>query len=284
VSTTIGPVTMTRDRMAEIANRINDVDGIVGVLLGGSRARGDDTPESDVDLGLYYRGSLDLPALRVLAREVAGPTAALTEPGGWGPWVDGGGWLTIDGVAVDWIYRNLDRVVTAWESAKSGRYVFHTQVGHPLGFPDFAYVGELALGMLLADHHDQLSALQTTFADYPTALGVSLLNGLWEASFLIENARKAVGRRDTAYVAGCLFRVVGLCAHALHGHAGRWLINEKGAVASTGRLPGSPAGFTARAQGLLGGLGTSANELRAALDAAALLLRDVEHACGVVGQ
>src|SRR3712207_8687536 len=43
--------------------------------------------------------------------------AVVTAPGGWGPWVDGGGWLTIDGSAVDWIYRDLDRVERSWEDA-----------------------------------------------------------------------------------------------------------------------------------------------------------------------
>ena len=34
---------------------------------------------------------------KTLADEVADEPAAVTEPGGWGPWVDGGGWLTIGG-------------------------------------------------------------------------------------------------------------------------------------------------------------------------------------------
>jgi len=49
-------------------------------------------------------------ALAELARRVTGPGATVTAPGEWGPWVDGGGWLTVDGAAVDWIYRDLDRV------------------------------------------------------------------------------------------------------------------------------------------------------------------------------
>ena len=41
---------------------------------------------------------------------------------------------------------------------------------------------------------------------------------------------------DSAYVAGCLFRDVLLCAHALHADAGHWLVNEKGARRHTGRV------------------------------------------------
>lgn len=56
------------------------------MLLGGSRARGTHLDSSDVDLGLYYRPPLDVDALGTLARGLSGPDAAVTRPGGWGPW------------------------------------------------------------------------------------------------------------------------------------------------------------------------------------------------------
>jgi hypothetical protein len=42
----------------------------------------------------------------------------VTRPGEWGPWVDGGGWLHVGGTAVDWLYRDLDRVRKSWEDAR----------------------------------------------------------------------------------------------------------------------------------------------------------------------
>jgi len=271
---------ISQEELHDLAARLTAVDGIVGVLLGGSRARGDHTPESDVDLGLYYRPPLHVAALAELARKVAGPAAAVTEPGEWGPWVDGGGWLTIGDTAVDWLYRNLDRVHTAWAEALAGRYAFRAQVGHPLGVPDFAYPGEVALGIVLTDRSGELLELHEQTQQYPPRLAAALVEGLWEASFLIDIGRKAVTRRDTTYVAGCLFRVVGLCAHALHGRAGRWLINEKGAVASAGRLDVAPEGFADQAQAVLARVGTSPDELTAALDGAAELVARTRAACG----
>ena len=103
-----------------------------------------------------------------------------------------------------------------------------------------AYAGEVALVVVLADLTGELTELHRVTEHHPPRLGQALIAGLWEASFLIENARKAVSRNDTTYVAGCLFRAVGMCVHALHGHTGRWLINEKGAVASADRLPAAP--------------------------------------------
>ena len=265
--------------LAALAARLTAVPGVVGVTLGGSRARGEAHVDSDVDLGLYYRPGLDLTALGALAREVAGPEATVTAPGGWGPWVDGGAWLSIAGIAVDWIYRNVDRVRASWAAAQRGAVDFHVQVGHPLGVTGFAYAGEIALARVLADPTGELAALHQQTQVYPPALREALVQRLWEADFLLSGAAKVIERGDATYVAGCAFRVVGLCAHALCAHAGRWLINEKGAIASTGRLPGAPSGFEQRAHHLLGHLGTTTTELRASLHAARALVDGVRAAC-----
>lgn len=271
---------MIDDRaLAAVAARLARVGGVVGVMLGGSRARGEHASDSDFDLGLYYRGGLDLAALRELAVDVAGPEARLTAPGEWGPWVDGGGWLTIEGAAVDWIYRDLDRVRASWRDAAAGRFAFHAQVGHPLGFPDFAYAGEVALGVVLADPTGELAALRERAGHYPEALARALVARLQEADFVLRIAAKAAPRGDTAYVAGCLFRVVGLCAHALHGRASRWAINEKGLVTAAGRLPAAPPGFAERAHAILGGLGTTPASLTAAITRTVALLARTRDAC-----
>ena len=268
-----------------LARRLTSVDGVVGVVLGGSRARGEHEPESDVDLGLYYRDDLDIAGLGAMAREVAGPDAEVTKLGEWGPWVDGGGWLVIggdgqagDGVHVDWIYRDVDRVRDAWARAHRGAYDWNSQVGHPLGVPDFAYVGELALAVVLADPTGELTELKHAIT-YPDALREALRRNLWEANFLLQIAAKATSRGDAAYVALCLSRAVLLCAHALHAHDGRWLVNEKGAIASAGGLSSAPTRFTQRVCGLIGNVGTSPEALTQSIDATRTVVEEVEAAC-----
>ncbi|GAA3350341.1 nucleotidyltransferase domain-containing protein [Amorphoplanes nipponensis] len=273
---------LSDERLAELAALLVEVPGVTAVLLGGSRARGTHTPDSDTDLGVYYHRPLDVAALGELARLVGGPAARVTAVGEWGPWVDGGGWLTVDGAAVDWIYRDLDRVGRAWTDAEQGRYAFHAQTGHPLGVPDFAYAGEVALGVVLADPAGELAALRDRMGAYPPALAEALVAGLWEADFLVGLARKAVTRGDAAYVAGCLFRLVGVCVHALHGAAGRWLVNEKGAVAAAAALPGAPPRFREQVEAVFTAVDGDPVHLTAVLDAAADLVLETADACAMM--
>lgn len=271
---------MTDEELQAVADELASVGGVVAVSLGGSRARGEHRADSDFDLGVYYRGRLDVSALADLARQVAGPDAQVGKPGDWGPWVDGGAWLSINGANVDWIYRDLDRVHQAWKDARAGRFYFHGQVGHPLGVPDFAYVGEVALGVVLSDRSGELTKLHDESQQYPPLLRDAVVRRLDEATFLIAGAAKAVSVGDATYVAGCVFRVVGLCAHALHAASGRWLINEKGCVASADRLPLSPPQFGDRAHGLLAEVGKTPAELAATLGSATELVREAAASVG----
>ncbi|GAA4930827.1 nucleotidyltransferase domain-containing protein [Actinoplanes utahensis] len=273
---------LTDSVLDELAHRLLTVPGVVGVVLGGSRARGTHTEESDYDLGLYYRAPLDTGRIGELAREVAGPDAGVTGVGEWGPWVDGGGWLRIGASAVDWLYRDLDRVEQCWSEAEQGRYAFHVQAGHPLGVTGFSYPGELALARILADPRGDLADLQRRVRVYPRALSEALVAGLWEADFLIGLARKAVSRGDSAYIAGCLFRLAGVLAHALHGAAGHWLINEKGAVATAGALPGAPERFRARVDAVFAAVEGDPLRLATAIDLAADLVLETADACAMM--
>ncbi|MFF7331432.1 nucleotidyltransferase domain-containing protein [Streptomyces sp. NPDC090306] len=268
------------DRLTEIADRLAGVDGVVGVCLGGSRARGTHSPDSDYDLGLYYRAPLDTAALRALAAEVTGGPVEVSEPGGWGPWVDGGSWLTVEGHRVDWIYRDLDRVRRVWSECRAGRFEIGTQPGHPLGFYSHSYAGEVALGRVLADPGGALRALREQTRVYPEPLREALVaNAAWEAPFILLGARKGAARGDAFYVAGCLFRAVGLLVHALHAHARCWVVNEKGAVRAAGELADAPADFADRAHALFATLGTTPEALTAVLEDADRLVADV---CGVL--
>jgi predicted nucleotidyltransferase len=253
-----------------MAGRLVTVPGVVGVLLGGSRARGEHHAGSDWDLGVYYRGDLDLDALQALA----GPGVEVFGPGRWGPWVNGGAWLRVDGVAVDWILRDLDRVERVWADCREGRYEVGTQPGHPLGFWSPTYPGEVALGRLLADPTGTLADLQRQTATYPEPLREALTAASWESRFLLEVATKGAVRGDVLYVALCLSRALGILVQSLFAHHRRWCLNEKGALPVAESLPGAPPDFGPRARALLASLGSTPEDLTATVAAASSLVEE----------
>ncbi|MFK3985603.1 nucleotidyltransferase domain-containing protein [Micromonospora sp. NPDC050397] len=276
----IGSDALDDKALVALAERLVALDGVVAVALGGSRARGTHRPDSDIDLGLYYRGDLDVAGLRALAAELADAPTEVTEVGGWGPWVDGGGWLTVRGWRVDWIYRDLDRVRRIWADCLDGRYEVGFQPGHPLGFYSHAYAGEVALCRVLADPTGELTDLRDRTREYPAALGDALVDGIWEADFAVQLARYGAAGDDPTYAAGCLFRGVGVACQALHGHAREWLINEKAMVASAGRLTAAPPDFAPRAHSLLADVGQSPQRITETIEQARDLMTQVRAAVG----
>jgi len=264
--------------LEELAEQLSTVGGVVAVVLGGSRARGTHRPDSDTDLGLYYRGDIDVAALRGLAAARSDAAVEITQPGGWGPWVNGGGWLTIRGERVDWIYRDLDRVGRVWTDCQAGRYEVGIQAGHPLGFYSHTYAGEVSLCRVLADPTGELTELQAQARRYPAALGDALVGGLWEAAFIAGGARYGAAGGDPAYAAGCLFHAIGVACHALHGDARQWLINEKGMIASAGRLVRAPSGFAARVHRMFAAIGESPAQIAQVVASAEALIDEVRGA------
>lgn len=238
-----------------IAARLMEVSGVVAVALGGSVARGEARPGSDLDLGLYYDAGrpFDLVALAELCRELDDTgTAEPSAPGGWGPWVDGGAWLTVGGQRVDFIYRELGRVAVSVEDALAGRVSLHAQPGHPHGIHGHHYAAELALGVPLLDPAGRLSALMQRLGPYPEALREALARHYgWQPGFWLEQVEKGLKRGDTHYAQGCAYQAVMARVQVLCAQAGLWLINEKGAVARAARSPQAPPDFEASVQAAL---------------------------------
>lgn len=259
------------------AAALAEVPGVVGVTLGGSRARGTHRPDSDWDLGVYYRGEVGLAGLADLAAEITGAPVEIHPPGAWGAWVNGGAWLVMpDGTPVDWLLRDADRVERVWRECRAGRFEIGAQVGHPLGFWSPAYAGELALSRVLADPTGELGRLKEEMREYPEPLRAALTGtAVWDAGFSVTVAGKSQASADTLYVALCLARAVGDLTQALHAHHRTWCINEKGALAAAAAMPGTPPGFAERASALLGELGCNEAELARSLKAAELLVADV---------
>jgi predicted nucleotidyltransferase len=236
--------------LGRLVRALGGVPGIRAVVLGGSRARGEATAQSDYDIGLYYEADhpIDIGRLAKAAMLLSGAaSSSVTAIGEWGPWINGGAWLTVEGKRVDLLYRDLGKVRGVIEACQVGRIERVYQPGHPHAFVSAIYMGEVALCRVLWDPENVLAGLKRRCEPYPPALGEALIRTfLWEAKFALENAAHGRGKKDPAYVAGCGFRAVACLCQTLFALNGVYLLNEKGAVQAAEKLPRRPADFAAR--------------------------------------
>ncbi len=131
--------------MEHIAGRLAQIPGVVAVTLGGSRATGTASDDSDWDFGLYYRDTIDPADVTGL-----GWPGQVFAPGEWGRIVNGGAWLDVEGVRVDLIYRDLNKVLHWTSEAQEGRFHIEREVGYVAGIATYVVTGELAQGKVLA--------------------------------------------------------------------------------------------------------------------------------------
>lgn len=208
--------------MEWLSDRLSRIPGVVAVVLGGSRAAGRARSDSDWDFGLYYRGALDTDAVRAL-----GYPGTVVEPGDWGRLVNGGAWLTVDGVRVDLLYRNLDEVEHWWAEAREGRYVRDHVEGYVAGMTSYVLVGELAVNRVLVGELPR--------PEFPDALRASAPpNWRGSADFSLNVAQATAAAGDVTATIGLLAKASVAAAQAVLAERGEWALNEKGIVERAG--------------------------------------------------
>jgi predicted nucleotidyltransferase len=227
--------------LTRIVPRLAKVPGIVGVVLGGSRARGTANPASDYDIGLYYGPDvpLDTEHLLKVVRDLVddADAAAITPVGGWGPRIVGGGWLSIEGRKVDLLYRGVDPVRAVISDCRAGQISMDYQSGHPHGFCSAIWMGEVALCQPLHDPQGLIIELKASTSPYPDKLREALLKKfLPEILFSIENGEIAIARGEQTHIAGCVYRALCCIGQVLFALNRRYLINEKGALAEAAKF------------------------------------------------
>lgn len=253
-----------------VVDRLQSIEGIVAIALGGSRARGTHTPKSDVDLGLYYQpeNPPDLPSLNHLASELDDNhrTNLITPIGGWGKWINGGGWLRVEDIPVDFLYRDVAQVSQVINDCHAGEIAIDYQPGHPHGFVSSIYMGEVALCLPLHDPQGVLAALKAKTTPYPAKLKQATIDKFaWEISFSLVVAQKAVARGDVAYAAGCCFRSVACMNQVLFALNEAYLLNEKGATALANGFTLCPADYQQRVESAFALLAADAEAIKEAI-------------------
>ncbi len=265
--------------VSSLAERLGAITGVNAVVLGGSHARGRARPESDIDLYIFYSEAapFSISSIRELAEGVNDmPGPVVTDFYGWGPWVNGGAWLTIGGQRVDFLYRSLEHVERVIAEAEAGRHELHYAQQPPFGFFSGAYLGEIAVCVPLLDPEGRIEALKRRVADYPEALRRAVAQDyLWQAELALTAFAPKFARRSGAYgTAACLARAVNQLLLAVFALNRRYLMDDKTALAEVAELERVPAEFGPRVQQTLGYLGDSSEELSAAVESIAQLFRE----------
>ncbi len=205
-----------------LAAGLAGLPGAVAVVLGGSRATGTHRPDSDWDLGVYYRGTLDPGEVRRL-----GHSGYVSELGEWGPIMNGGAWLTVDGTPIDVLFRDLD-VVERWlAEAEAGRFEVLVQNGYIVGAPTYVPVGELAINRPLSGELPR--------PEYPEPLATAAAER-WRgrAGVSLMFAETHAAAADAVCCAGMLADAVLSAAHARLAERRQWALNEKRLVERAG--------------------------------------------------
>lgn len=242
--------------VADLVAVLARLRGVAAIVLGGSRASGTNDAGSDWDLGLYYRGEIDLAPL---ARY-----GDVHPPGSWGRLMNGGAWLHVGDAKVDVLLRDL-AVVEHWsERAAHGAFEIDALLGYVAGAPTYLLAAERASCRPL--HGD------VGVQPFPPALATAA-PPKWRfcRSFSLDYARMHARRGDVAATLGQAAKAALEEAHAVLCARREWACNEKGLLekAGLGRLrarfatvPAGPADLLRWVDGVAAELGVPPDEPR----------------------
>ena len=263
---------------------------VAAIALGGSYARGHATPESDIDLVLYYTDA-EPPAPARLTQlmqalspdtcpESTGP--GFTAVGEWGPWVNGGAWLRFGDQRVDVLYRSLDQVRRVLTDCAEGRWDLHWAQQPPFGYFSPAFIEELSIGVPLHDRTRSFTHLRSVARVYPGALHQRIVQDfLWSAEFnLAAFAPKFVRDGNVFGFAGCASRIAFQLVQVLFAINMRWPVPDRIALAAICTMAQRPDNFSLRLAQTLSELGATADAQSATLARLRTLWQDVRALAG----
>ncbi len=208
--------------LESVTAALSGVPGVRGVALGGSQARGVQRDDSDWDLAVYYRDSLDVEQIRAI-----GWPGELTELEGWGSLFNGGGKVMVDGRAVDLHYRDLTQIERIHEDAEHGRFYIDGLLFHQAGIPSYILLAELGINRPLWGEVPQWG--------YPAALRTTASAEWWATADMTLVYADAHARRGrVAQCAGLMSEAACRAGHSILAARGEWVTNEKGLLTQAG--------------------------------------------------
>lgn len=253
-----------------ITSAFKDVPGIVAIVLGGSQAAGQAHEKSDLDIGLYYFGkhSFDTESIRRIANSFSIQGLPLvTGFYEWGPWVNGGAWITTAAGKVDLLYRNIDQVQQTITDAANGIWHHNFDQQPPYGFRSVIYLGETQACKPLFDPENIIRKLKDQVTTYPAKLKQTILSDcLWLAEFTLIQCYAFAAAADTYNTVGCFTRIANYLTHALFAINETYPLGDKRAMRLITAFNRSPFNVEETFSKILGHAGTGPQELMASTD------------------
>lgn len=253
-----------------IVKKLKLIPNISAIVLGGSYATGAQRPDSDIDLGLYYREKkpFEIKSITKLANELNDtPDPLVSDFGGWGHWVNGGAWLTIKGQRLDFIYRNLDFVEKVIDNCINGIIESDYYQEPPSGFHSYTYCAEILSNKALYDEENISQTLKDRLKTYPSKLKSKIINGfLWDTEFSLSRARKFASRNEVYLVTSSLTRIAHDLTQVLYALNEVYFLSEKKTYRDIPKFSIVPDNYIEKTEKTLGNIGANIESLTKSLD------------------
>src|SRR5690554_956058 len=267
-----------------VTEKLSSLPCIEGIVLGGSRARGTHTEDSDIDIGIYYNSELfDLIAIKQIAAELDDENRnnLVVPPRAWGDWINGGGWLVINGYHVDLILRDIKRVEKIIKDTEQGIVTANYQTGHPHGYISAMYRGEMAIRRIQYAKDEKFYEINKHAERYPTSLQKGLTEFfMFEAGFSLMCAENNIDKDDVSYVCGRCFRSMSSLKKVLFAINKEYCINEKKAVKMIEDFKIKPSDYKERVDKVISLISTDVDCTRKGIEILQRLVNEVKYLKG----
>ncbi len=240
-----------------VAKALIEVPGVQAVVLGGSHCTCTATEFSDLDIGVYYGGNLDVQQMSKVLTSLddARRENLFNKPGEWGKWINGGAWLTVEGRKVDILLRDTAQVMHVIDDCQKGHVTVDFMAGHPFGFVNAIYMGEVKYCLPIEDPQHMMDDLKRRAEPVSKAYRDAASKWFfWEAEFSIMTGRSSIAKEDIVYASGAMFKGILCLTQALFAANGEILLNEKGALKRLALSSFGPPGFVQGVEAALTGL------------------------------
>ena len=238
----------------EIVTDLKQTDNVIATVLGGSYATGEATKTSDLDIGIYYleKKPFKIDDIRSIAKKYAVADPTVTDFYEWGPWVNGGAWIETACGKIDFLYKNIDQILSTITQLKNGQWQNDFEQQPPHGFSSIIFMGETKVCIPLYDPDEIIKKLKGEVETYPAKLKETVIQySLWSAEFTIWHADYFYKKRDIYSIMGCLTRATKNIVDTLFAINELYPIGDKRAIEILEQTQMRPTSFKERIEGIL---------------------------------